>query len=109
MIKVTFSDMDTALLNGGSAILGYDLWRDDGLGGDFFSLFGSRASSDQLLALMYSDFNVTKSMTYRYRYRARNINGWGPFSDDAYLFAASKPATPAEPILITVDDNGMQI
>ena len=29
-IRVTFSDMNSLLTNGGSQILSYDLWRDDG-------------------------------------------------------------------------------
>lgn len=44
--------------DGGSAILGYDLWRDDGAGGDLVSLFGPLAESTSILALNYSDFSV---------------------------------------------------
>ena len=38
-IKVDYVEPD----NGGSAILGYDLWRDDGAGGLFESLYGLSA------------------------------------------------------------------
>jgi hypothetical protein len=67
-------------LNGGSSILSYDLWRDDGKGGDFYSLYGTRATTEQILILEYTDYNVSKGVSYRYKYRARNINGWGDFS-----------------------------
>lgn len=43
------------------------------------------------MALGYIDRNVEVSLSYRYKYRARNINGWGNFSDFSYLFAASVP------------------
>jgi len=76
--------------NGGSAILGYDLWRDDGNNGDFTRIY----SVDQVLAPSYIDENVEKGKTYRYKYRARNINGWGDFSNAAYLFAADTPSQP---------------
>jgi hypothetical protein len=30
--------------------------------------------------------------TYKFRYRAKNIFGWGPYSDQGDIFAASKPS-----------------
>jgi len=96
--------------DGGSAVLSYDLWRDDGLGGDFSTLY-SQASSQSILALTFTDFNVQEGVTYRYKYRARNINGWGAFSGVAYLFAAAKPDQPAAPTLLSVTDDsiGLQL
>ena len=46
---------------------------------------------------------MQKGVTYRYKYRARNVNGWGEFSDITYLIAASKPEIPPAPALISVD------
>lgn len=45
--------------------------------------------------------NVTSGATYRFRYRATNFNGWGPFSDIAYILAASVPGIPAAPIYVS--------
>ena len=32
--------------------------------------------------------NIIKGNTYRFRYRAMNQYGWGPYSDVAYITAA---------------------
>ena len=85
--------------NGGSQILGYELWRDDGNDGDFVNLF----FADTILGTSFTDNNVVKAEKYRYKYRARNINGWGPFSKPAYLLAADTPSVPKAPLLILVD------
>ena len=86
--------------NGGSDILGYDLWRDDGNNGDFNRIY----TVDNVLANTYIDYNVQKGKTYRYKYRARNINGWGEFSASGYLFAADTPSKPESPTLFKVSD-----
>jgi hypothetical protein len=73
--------------NGGSEILGYDLWRDDGDEGDFVGLL----FTDTIMALSFTDRTPITSLVYRYKYRARNINGWGEFSEVGYLYAADVP------------------
>ena len=47
---------------------------------------------------------MEEGVTYRYQYRARNVNGWGSFSGVAYLFAAARPARSAAPSLLSVSD-----
>ena len=74
-IKVLYNAVSIAA-NGNTPILGYQLWRDDGNNGEFVSLYGV----DNVLALTHIDYLVEKGTIYRYRYRARNINGWGDFS-----------------------------
>lgn len=91
--------------NGGSAILGYDLWRDDGSNGDFTSLF----STNTILGTTFTDINVTKALLYRYKYRARNINGYGEFSEVGYLFAASVPGKPEAPAMTAVDSSSITL
>jgi hypothetical protein len=71
-------------------VLGYDLWRDDGLNGNYFDLY----QSNSVLSTTFFDTNVVPNRLYRYIYRARNINGWGDFSFPGYLFAADVPSTP---------------
>ncbi len=97
VIKVLY-DALTVAENGGSLILGYDLWRDDGLNGDYFRLY----TVDNVLATVYYDTNVMKNRVYRYKYRARNINGWGGFSFPGFMFAADVPSRPAVPTLKSV-------
>jgi hypothetical protein len=46
---------------------------DDGKGGNFTSLIGGTTNS---LATEYSKGNITAGGLYRFRYRAKNINGW---------------------------------
>lgn len=103
-IKITY----TALLvaeNGGSDILGYDLWRDDGQNGDFTSLY----STNNVLATSFIDYNVDKGYTYRYQYRARNINGYSDFSPIGYLICADVPSKPAAPTLTSVDSTTIDL
>ena len=46
---------------------------------------------------------------YRFRYRARNVNGWSSFSPVAYIRAASKPGRPEAPLLDSVDATGFTV
>lgn len=77
-------------MNGGSPITGYDLYRDDGNNGDFSNIY----FVDNVLSFSYIDENIMRGKTYRYKYRARNVNGWGEFSNSAYLFASDVPSQP---------------
>jgi hypothetical protein len=86
-------------------VLGYDLWRDDGQNGNYFRLY----TADNVLSLVHFDVNVIKNRVYRYKYRARNVNGWGDFSAPGYIFAADLPNQPAKPRLISVTRNQMEI
>lgn len=98
-ITVTYGALTTDDETGGSDILGYDLWRDDGNNGDFYDMF----ESENILGLSYTDIDVVPGNTYRYKYRARNANGYGPFSDVGYMFAADVPDAPPAPVSISVD------
>jgi hypothetical protein len=49
-------------------------------------------------------YNIIKSKSYRFRYRAKNINGWSDYSDIIYITAAVKPAKPPAPTLISADN-----
>jgi hypothetical protein len=59
--------------------------------------------------LVYTDFEVISSTTYRYKYRGRNINGWGDFSEVGYLFAAGRPSQPAPPKRVSETDTTIAI
>lgn len=96
-IGVAWTALTTAQ-NGGSPILGYQIWRDNGLGGDFKALFDDNG----VMAVSFLDTGLVNSRTYRYKLRARNINGWSDFGDVAYLVAASKPPKPPAPVLSSV-------
>ena len=103
-IKIIYEAIDPSE-TGGSDILGYDLWRDDGADGDFKSLY----HTDSILGLSYVDYDVETALLYRYTYRARNINGYGDFSEPGYLYAANVPSTPQAPSLIGVTSDSITL
>ena len=92
-------------MNGGSPVLGYDLWRDDGMNGNYFRLY----TVDNVLSTVFYDQNVMINYLYRYKYRVRNINGWGDFSFPGYLFAADVPMRPEAPTLASVDSSHISL
>lgn len=53
------------------------------------------------MTLSYTVTNAVEGLTpglaYSFRYRARNIYGWGPLSDSATFLAAAVPLT-ADPV-----------
>jgi hypothetical protein len=40
---------------------------------------------------------IVKGRTHRFRYRAANVVGWGPFSAIASILAAGPPSSPPAP------------
>jgi len=75
------------------------------MNGNYFRLY----TANNVLSLVYFDTNVLKNRVYRYKYRARNVNGWGDFSAPGYIFAADLPNQPAKPALKSVNKNQMTI
>jgi len=76
-------------------VISYSLEVDDGLGGDFTSLYGDVVNT-MTLSYTYS-LNIIKGSTYRARYRALNLIGWSGYSPIGYLTAASAPSAPPAP------------
>jgi len=84
---MNYANMDDSL-NGGTMILSYSLeWDGDrGRGGEFTSLIGNPKDS---LAAQLTIFNgIKQGELYRFRYRARNFYGWGPYSEVTTVLAA---------------------
>lgn len=46
-------------------------------------------------------YNVTGGASYRFKYRAQNFNGWGQYSEIAYIQAATIPGIPPAPIYVS--------
>lgn len=74
--------------DGGSPITSLHLQMDNGLGGDFSTITGFDQNN---MATQATLTNVIKGRTYRFRYQAKNINGWSVWSDIAYIKAAIAP------------------
>jgi len=68
---------------------------DDGEGGDFVSIHGFSPLS--MITHFTAVENIHKGRPHRFRYRARNAVGWGPFSAEASVLAATKPSAPEAP------------
>jgi hypothetical protein len=64
---------------------------DDGLGGDYKSLIGGEYD---VLFTTFMTQDITKGFEYRFRYRCKNVNGWGVFSEVTYIKAAIVPSIP---------------
>jgi hypothetical protein len=82
--------------DGGSPIVSYELQMDDGEGGGFVSLRGFSSYSLETDATV--TVGILKGRAHRLRYRAKNAVGWGPFSEEATILAATVPAPPAPPV-----------
>ena len=89
-IGITINTFDETN-NGGSPILIYNIEYDDGNRGAFSEIFS--LTPQQIVS------NVRPGAQYRFRYQARNFNGWGPISDISYILAATIPSTPDAPFL----------
>jgi len=85
--------------NNGSPIISYELQMDDGISGDFTSLVGASSNS------MQTTFQVTgliiKGRQHRFKYRAKNSVGWGPFSEESAVLAARVPDKPPQPLFLS--------
>lgn len=68
---------------------------DDGKGGFYKSQIGYL--SPYMTPTYTAQSGIYRSLTYRFRYRARNCKGWGAFSDELYVLAASIPTAPPAP------------
>lgn len=94
-ITIDISQFDFTTMTGGCPVQSFEIQMDDGEGGYYRSMAG------YLAPYMTPIFGVTsgieRGLTYRFRYRARNCKGWGPFSDELYVLAAQKPTAPPSP------------
>ena len=82
--------------------MSYGLEQDDGAGGAFSVVAG--ASPDLAPYTLNSKLLTTaivSGATYRLRYRAYNVHGWGAYSPIGTIIAATPPAAPAAPTLTT--------
>lgn len=77
-------------MDGGSPILVYNIQYDDGNRGDYRDIYS--------LSPAHTIPGVEGGAQYRFRYRARNFNGWGPFSEVRYILAATVPDAPDAPL-----------
>lgn len=103
-LRITYTGVTN---NGGSPVISYSLEVDDGLGGDFVTLYGDIVET-MTLSYTYTR-NVIKGEIYRARYRVRNLVGWSGYSPVGYLIAASVPDAPPAPQFVSASSNSISI
>jgi hypothetical protein len=94
--------------HGGLPVESYSLEIDDGLGGAFSALTGY--TTDSLATSHLVMTGITKGLSYRIRYRAKNAYGWSDYSDVATVLAAQAPAKPSSaPSIVSTSDTEIQV
>lgn len=89
--------------DGGSPILSYGLEIDDGAGGAFVPIAGlDPVNAPYTLNSKLWTTAISSGKFYKLRYRAYNIHGWGAYSPESTIVAATVPYAPGEPAL-TID------
>ena len=77
--------------NGGSQILAYNIYMDDGMDGDFVNV-------ESQMDLTWNTASIGATLTtgniYRLKYSATNVHGEGPLSDEVWILVAEIPAEP---------------
>jgi hypothetical protein len=46
---------------------------------------------------------------HRFRYRAKNTVGWGPYSDEVSILAANVPSVPLQPEFLNFSNDALQV
>ena len=73
---------------------------DDGKTGNYTSLVGFKQNSLLTYFTIDDPDLVTKGRSLRFKYRAKNIVGWGPYSGEAYILAATVPKISDSPYFL---------
>lgn len=76
---------------GGSTILSLQLQWDEGTSGATWSTVLGYSPYTTTSTYTITGDRVISGRMYKFRYRAANIHGWGPYSDTLNLLAASIP------------------
>jgi len=82
-------------------ILGYVLWIDDGLGGDYSILYDGSLNPQKL---NYQVFDLAPGFTYNFKVQAVDINGDGTLSSVSALISCVAPSGMALPTVEAVDE-----
>jgi hypothetical protein len=75
--------------DGGATIISYNLQYDDSSDGNIWTDLTGILSDEVVLSFGVTD-SISKGQIYKFRYRAKNAHGWGPFSDELSLIGARR-------------------
>ncbi len=67
---------------------------DDGMGGGFVSILPNSLVTVLKVTVTNTQNGIKKGLSYRFKYRASNINGFGEYSIITSILAASVPSAP---------------
>ena len=116
-ISVTYSEPTT----GGSPITNFELQMDDGIGGGFETVAGGELALYKRMSVRVQTLpisvplnsydsdsdsfakQIVRGRPYRFRYRAKNYNGWSDYSPVSTIYAASRPQSPQPVTLLSSD------
>lgn len=96
----------------GGDIIGYRLEMDDGLGGDFITVYDGYNAPSMIQFVVGGSpgtYPITPGRGYRFKISARVFNGLGPESSMTTIYSCTKPVGVQAPTLGTVLSNSMQI
>lgn len=82
---------------------------DDGRTGNFTSLVGYKTNSLLTEFTVQDDDLIIKGRNHRFKYRAKNIVGWGPYSEKAFVLAARVPDRADRPYFLTFANDILSI
>lgn len=83
--------------NGGSQVLSYELWRDNGALGTAFTKVTTYTDNAMTHTLTTAANAITGGLIYTFKYKAVNVIGASAFSPEVRFAIASPPAKPATP------------
>lgn len=96
--------------NGGSDIILVELWAD--AGDDFTSDFTQLTNYDgfaSAYAASFTNDEIVKGQTYRFKIRAKNVIGYSDFSEEAYIAYGDVPAKPDLPTRLASTINSITV
>ena len=88
LLQTTWASLENPE-NGGALILSYHLQYDDSSSGKTWTDLTGYPVDDVSLSFGVTN-SIEKGKIYLFRYRARNVHGWGPFSEQLSLIAARR-------------------
>jgi hypothetical protein len=95
-LDIDFLFLTTFAERGGAEIDSYEIQKDDGAAGDFYEVIGNLNGFQTQNSYLITS-GVASGLSYRVRYRAHNVHGWGGFSPELLVLAATIPDKIAEP------------
>ena len=77
---------------------------------EFVDIFGGDYMIDVLsTTALVTEPLIEEGTTYGFRYRARNLYGWGDWSPVTYILASSVPDVPPSPAYVSSTDNSITL